>query len=128
NTEDTEEIAGRLTLVFFGTYAGLRLGGGESESLSAVVAAYSGVRRVQGAGPLSRLLVLDIARSAVAISASVETESRARIRRKVWAADIGRDRNLLRRDGRRDEGSFRPHLFHRICSGAGGASRAQIRA
>src|SRR5271170_115247 len=87
-------------------------GGGESEGLSAVVAAHSGVWRLQGAGPLSRLLVLDTARAAVAISASAETESRARIRREIWAADIGRDWNLLRRDGRRDEGSFRSHLFH----------------
>ena len=47
----------------------------DSESVPAVVAAHSGVRRVQGAWPLSRLLVLDTARAAVAISASVETES-----------------------------------------------------
>src|ERR1039457_1949354 len=83
-----------------------------SESVPTVIAAYSGVRRVQGAGPLSRLLVLDTARAAVALSASIETESRARIRREIWAADIGRDRILLRRDGRRDEEAFRPHLFH----------------
>src|SRR5258708_2419305 len=73
----------------------------DSESVPAVVAAHSGVRRVQGAWPLSRLLVLDTARAAVAISAFVETESRARIRRKLWAEDPGRDWNLLRRDGRR---------------------------
>src|ERR1700738_335914 len=49
----------------------------DSESVPAVVAAHSGVRRVQGAWPLSRLLVLETARAAVTISASVETESRA---------------------------------------------------
>src|SRR6266446_58402 len=49
----------------------------DSESIPAVVAAYSGVRRVQGARPLSRLLVLDTARATGAISAPVETESRA---------------------------------------------------
>src|ERR1039458_1312837 len=52
-------------------------GGGDSESVPAVIAAYSGVRRVQGAWPLSRLLVLDTARATVAITALVETESRA---------------------------------------------------
>src|SRR5208282_867361 len=100
----------------------------DSEGISAVVAAYSGVRRVQGAWPLSRLLVLDTARAAAAIAASVEAESRARIWRAIWAEDTGRDRNLLRRDGGRDEKPLRSHLFHRICAGAGGAGHAQIRA
>src|SRR5450759_423046 len=110
-----------LCLVFF-------FCGGDSESVPAVIAAYSGVRRVQGAGPLSRLLVLDTARAAVAISASVETESRARIRREIWAEDPGRDRNVLWRAGRRDEEPFRAHLFHRIRPSAGGAGHTQIRA
>src|SRR5713101_6175512 len=100
----------------------------DSESVPAAPAAYSDVRRVQGAWPLSRLLVLDIARAAVAISASVETESRARIRREIWVEDPGRDRNLLWRDGRGDEEPFRPHLFHRIRPSARGAGDAQIRA
>src|SRR5260370_10696135 len=69
----------------------------DSESVPAVVAAYSGVRRVQGAWPLSRLLVLDTARAAVAISASVETESRAWIRREICAEDAGLEPNLLHR-------------------------------
>src|SRR5271157_1437178 len=64
----------------------------DSESVPAAVAAYSGVRRVQGAWSLSRLLVLDTARATAAISASVETESSARIRREIWAEHPGRDR------------------------------------
>src|SRR6266849_10196667 len=88
----------------------------DSESVPAVIAAHSGVRRVQSARPLSRLLVLDTARTAVPISPSVETESSARIRREICAEDPDRDRNLLRRDGRRDEKPLRPHLFHRICA------------
>src|SRR6266849_7548621 len=100
----------------------------DSESVPAVIAAHSGVRRVQGARPLYRLLVLDTARTAVPISPSVETESSARIRREICAEDPGRDRDLLRRDGRRDEGPFRPHLFHRIRPRARGAGNAQIRA
>src|SRR5208283_1036944 len=102
--------------------------GGDSESVPAVVAAYSHVRRVQGAWPLSRLLVLDTARAATAISASVEAESGARIRREVWAEDTGRDRNLLWRDGGCDEEPFRSHLFHRMRAGIGGTGHAQIRA
>jgi hypothetical protein len=47
------------------------------EGISAVVAAHSGVWRVQGCGALSRLLVLDIARASGAISASVEAKSGA---------------------------------------------------
>src|ERR1700674_590733 len=100
----------------------------DSESIPAALAAYSGLRRVQGAWPLSRLLVLDTARTAVAISASVETENRARVRREICAEDPGRDRNLLWRNGRGDEEPFRPYLFHRIRPRAGGAGDTQIRA
>src|SRR5580700_7474663 len=99
----------------------------DSESVPAVFAAYSGVRRVQEARPLSRLLVLDPPWTAVSLSASVETESRARIRRQILPEDLGRDRNILRRDGRRHEKSFRSHLLDRIRSGSGRKGPAQIR-
>src|SRR5260370_7245837 len=47
----------------------------DSESVPAVVAAYSGIWRLQRPGPLSRLLVLDNAWAAVHVAASVETKS-----------------------------------------------------
>src|ERR1039458_7722034 len=127
-TEETSVCLTPLDACFLRHLCWSSFGGGDSEGISAVVAAYSGVRRIQGAWPLSRLLVLDTARAAAAISASVETESRARIRRAIWAEDFSRDRNLLRRDGGRDEKPLRSHLFHRICACAGGAGHTQIRA
>src|ERR1700747_767431 len=77
DTEDTEghrvkpSLDGAFRAHLFLVFIGRR----DSESVPAVVAAYSGLRRVQGAGPLSRLLVLDTSWAAAASSASVETES-----------------------------------------------------
>src|ERR1700694_1489642 len=96
--------------------------------MSPIVAADSAIRHLQGARSLSRLLVLDTARPAAAIAASVEAESRARIRRKIQTADFGRDRNLLRGDGLRDEKAIRSHLFNRVCTRVGRAGAAEIRA
>jgi hypothetical protein len=51
-----------------------------SESVSAAPATHTVLQRVQSRRPLSRLLVLDLARETVTISASSKAESRARIR------------------------------------------------
>src|SRR5271154_63976 len=102
--------------------------GGNPESIPAFVAAHTLLRRIQDAWPLPRLLVLDPAWATGTIPAFIEANRGSLIWLDVRPEDTGRNRNLLRRNGRGDEEPFRPYLFHRICARTGATSHAQIRA
>src|SRR5450755_2774996 len=127
STRNAEQTTDRLTLVFLDTYAWTSPGGVVSESIPADFAAHIILRPIQSGGPLSRLLVLDPAWTAATISASIEAESCAGVRQEVCAEDAGRDRHVLRRDGRRHERTIRPHLLDRVRPRTGGACQAQVR-
>src|SRR2546430_836872 len=84
------------------------------ESFSQIASAHAAIWPVQGAGTLSRLLVLEAARRTSAVTTSAQAAHGGRIRAEIRSAHPGGNWNLLRRDGGGDEGPLQPHLLSRI--------------
>src|SRR5437764_4349721 len=86
------------------------------ESISKTASADAFLWPLQGAGPLSRLLVLALAGQAGALASSAQATYSAAIRSPIRPSHPGGDRYLLWRDGGRREGALRSNLFGGIRS------------
>src|SRR5438309_3817372 len=91
------------------------------ENFSQISSAHSVLRRLQIAGPLSRLLVLEAAWPAHTLSPPAQAAHRARLCPALSSARAGGNRHLLWRDGGCHEKSLCGNLFRGIRFRAGPA-------